>query len=94
MKLSASRLLLIAAALLLLIYVGDYISIAYRIPRGRQQFGTVEVQKVLAVPQKDRKTEFIADAPQSQTCVYALFPQFGLTPCWYLARHAQQQINY
>lgn len=87
-------MLLIAAGLLLLVYVGDYISLAYRIPRGRQQFGSVVVQKMLAVPQKDRKTEFIADAPEQQTCVYSLFPQLGLTPCWYLARHAQQQINY
>lgn len=94
MKLSLPRLLLIAAALLLLVYVGDYLSIAYRIPRGRPQFGSVEVQKLLAVPQKDRKMEFIADAPQQQTCAYSLFPQFGLAPCWYLARHAQQQVNY
>lgn len=94
MKLSASRLLLIAAGLLLLVYVCDYISIAYRIPPGRRQFGSVEVQKLLAVPQKDRKTEFIADAPEQQTCAYSLFPQLGLAPCWYLARHAQQQVNY
>jgi hypothetical protein len=94
MKLSGSRLLLIAAGLLLLAYVGDYISIAYRIPRGRQQFGSVEVQKLLAVPQKDRKTEFIAAAPEQQPCVYSLFPRFGLTPCWYLSRHSRQQVNY
>jgi hypothetical protein len=94
MKVWAPRVLLIAAGLLLLIYIGDYISIAYRIPPGRRQFGSVDVQKVLAVPQKDRKTEFIADPPQPQTCSYSLFPQLGLTPCWYLARHAQQQVNY
>lgn len=94
MKVWTPRLLLIAAGLLLLAYVADYISIAYRIPRGRQQFGSVEVQKMLAVPQKDRKTEFIADAPQQQTCVYSLFPQLGLTPCWYLQSHTQQQVNY
>jgi hypothetical protein len=94
MKVFGPRLLLIAAGLLLLLYLGDYISIVYRIPNGRQQFGSVEVQKLLAVPQKDRKTEYIADPPQSQQCVYSLFPQLGMTPCWYLARHATQQVNY
>jgi hypothetical protein len=94
MKSPVTRLLLIAAALLLLVYLGDYISIAYRIPSGREQFGSIEVQKLLAVPQKDRKTEYIADPPQAQQCVHSLFPQLGLTPCWYLARHANQQINY
>jgi hypothetical protein len=88
------RLLLIAGTLLLLVYLGDYISIAYRIPHEREQFGSVEVQKLLAVPQKNHKTEFIADPPQAQQCVNSLFPQLGLVPCWYLARHANQQVNY
>src|ERR1700722_17192433 len=78
-----SRVLLVAGALLLLLYLGDYVSIAYRIPGRREQFGSVEVQKLLAVPQKDRKTEYIADPPESQQCVNSLFPQFGLVPCWY-----------
>jgi hypothetical protein len=88
------RLLLAAGAFLLLVYLGDYISIVYRIPNGREQFGSVDVQKLLAVPQKDRKTEYIADPPQPEQCVHSLFPRLGLTPCWYLERHAVQQINY
>jgi hypothetical protein len=88
------RSLLIAGALLLLVYLGDYISIARRIPHEREQFGSVEVQKLLAVPQKNHKTEFIADPPQAQQCVHSLFPQLGLVPCWYLSRHANQQVNY
>ena len=86
--------LLIAGASLLILFLGDYISIVYRIPSGREQFGSVEVQKLLAVPQKDHKTEYIADPPQTQQCVHSLFPQLGLAPCWYLSRHANQQVNY
>ena len=94
MKLPWPRLFLIAGALLVLLYLGDYISIVYRIPNGRDQFGSVEVQKLLAVPQKDHKTQYIADPPQPQQCVHSLFPQLGLTPCWYMSRHATQQVNY
>jgi hypothetical protein len=94
MKLPWPRLFLIAGALLVLLYLGDHISIVYRIPNGREQFGSVEVQTMLAVPQKDHKTEYIADPPQPQQCVHWLFPQLGLTPCWYMSRHATQQINY
>src|ERR1700689_3032206 len=54
MKLLRPRWFLIAGGVLLLTYLGDYISIAYRIPNGREQFGSVEVQKLLAGPQKDR----------------------------------------
>lgn len=94
MKLLWLRWLIIAAVLFLLTYIVDYISLAYRIPNGRDQFGSIEVEKLLAVPQKDRKTEYIADPPEAEQCVHSLFPQFGLTPCWYLARHAMQQVNY
>ena len=94
MKRLRLRWLIIAAVLLVLAYLGDYISIAYRIPNGREQFGSVEVEKLLAVPQKDRKTEYIADPPEAKQCVHSLFPQLGLAPCWYLARHAMQQVNY
>jgi hypothetical protein len=94
MKLLAQRLLLITATVLLLVYLADSISIRYRIPNGREQFGSVEVQKLLAVPQKDHKIEYIADPPQAQQCVHSLFPQLGLPPCWYESRHATQQINY
>ena len=89
-----SRVLLVAGALLLLLYLGDYVSIVYRVPGGREQFGSVEVQKLLAVPQKNHKTEYIADPPETQQCAYSLFPQLGLLPCWYLSRHANQQVNY
>ena len=94
MRLPWARLLIIAGALLLLLYLGDYVSIVYTIPKGRQQFGSVMVQKLVAVPQKDNKTEYIADPPQAQQCVYSLFPQLGLAPCWYVSRHAIQQVNY
>ena len=94
MKRRIVRTAAIAAALLLVAYLADYASLIYRIPGGRQQFGSIQVQKLLAVPQKDRKTEFIADPPEPQQCVHSLFPQLGLEPCWYLARHATQQVNY
>jgi hypothetical protein len=94
MKRRVAQAAAIAAALLLLAYLADYASLVYRIPGGREQFGSVQVQKLLAVPQKDRKTEFIADPPEPRQCVHSLFPQLGLEPCWYLARHANQQINY
>jgi len=94
MKRVLARLLLITGAFVLLVYAGDYISIAYRIPNRREQFGSVEVQQMLAVPLKDRKTEFIANPPHQEQCVHSLFPQLGLSPCWYLSRHAMQQVNY
>jgi hypothetical protein len=94
MKLLRPLWFAIAAAVVLLAYGGDYVSLVYRIPSGRQQYGSIEVQKLLAVPMKDRKTEYMSDPPENEQCVYSLFPHLGLAPCWYLARHAMQQVNY
>ena len=87
-------MLLAAIGLLALVYFGDYLSIAYRIPSGRAQFGSVQVQTLLAIPRKDRKTEYVASPPEEQPCAYSLFPRLGLPPCWYESRHAVQQVNY
>jgi hypothetical protein len=87
------RALLILLALVLLVYGGDYISIRFRIPGQRAQFGSVHLQPYLAVPQKSGKTEFILDTPVDQTCVYSLFPQLGYQPCWYLSRHKAPRTN-
>jgi hypothetical protein len=76
-----------------LLYVGDYLSLRYRIPHGREPFGTVEVRRHYAVPLKNRQTEYMFEEPTTQVCVHSLFPHFGDPPCWYLERHRQQEIN-
>ena len=92
MKDLLGRALVICAVLFLLVYLGDYISIKFRIP-SRPQFGTVHVQPYLAVPRKDGKTEFLLENPIDQPCVYSLFPHFSVQPCWYVERHKSKRIN-
>jgi hypothetical protein len=82
--------LLILAAL----YVGDDLSIRYRIPASRQPFGTITVERYDAIPEKNGKVEFGFEPPAEQTCVHSLVPHMGYPPCWYLSRHAEQRINY
>jgi len=76
-----------------LVYVGDSVSLAYRIPRHREQFGSVMVRRAYIIPMKNGKNEYAFDPPASQECVNALFPHYGDPPCWYLRRHTRQQIN-
>ena len=75
-----------------LVYVCDYLSVRFQIPPGRAQYGSVQVNRSYAVATKDGKTQYMFDQPQSQTCVHSMFPHFGLTPCWYLQRHANQTL--
>jgi hypothetical protein len=80
-------------AAVLILYFADYLSLRFQIPNHRTQFGSVQVRRYYAVPQKDRSTEFMFEQPKPQTCVYSIFPHLGDSPCWYLNRHKSQQIN-
>jgi hypothetical protein len=80
-------------ALLVLVYAADYASVRYRIPRSRNPYGSVTVQVSYAVMKKDGKPDYYFQPPQAETCVRSLFPHLGYTPCWYLQRHANQQVN-
>jgi hypothetical protein len=74
------------------LYLGDYLSLRYRIPK-REQYGSVTVRQLYAVKLKNKQTEYMFQPPAPQECVNSLFPQFGDPPCWYLSRHTKQQIS-
>jgi hypothetical protein len=77
-------------AAVLLVYVGDSAVLRIRIPAGLE---SIPVQPYYAIPQKDGKTEFVLADPDTRTCADSLFPQLGYSPCWYVRRHLQVQIN-
>ncbi len=88
------RALLIFALLLAAIYAGDFLSARFGFPGNRAIYDSVMVTRTLQVPTKDtKKDEFFFPAPEAQTCVNALFPHFGVQPCWYLKRHAAQHVQ-
>jgi hypothetical protein len=87
------RLVAIVLLVAALAYLADYFSLRYGIPGGRPQFGTVTVQRSYAVRLKNKKTEYMFDAPREEPCVHSVFPQLGAAPCWYLERHRQQQVD-
>ena len=91
------RILPIAVLLVIvfcwLVYLGDYLSLRFRFPNHREQYGAIQVQTYYAVPLKNRQTEYMFNPPSSQTCVNSLFPHFNAPPCWYLSRHKRQRID-
>jgi hypothetical protein len=84
--------ILVVVALALIAYVVDYGVFRYRLAKNAA-YGQVTVTTYDAVLQKNGKTEFLFDPPQAETCVNALFPHAGFSPCWYLQRHPEQRIN-
>lgn len=75
------------------LYLGDCLSARFRIPHNRNPFGSVQVERYYAVRLKDNKIEYMRADPETDTCVYSIFPQLGYTPCWYLNRHKRKQID-
>ncbi len=71
----------------------DYCVFRIREATGHSAYGSVTVSHYYAVLQKSGKTSYIFDPPQSETCVHALFPHEGWSPCWYLSRHPEQRTN-
>ncbi len=85
------QVLFASLALLAFAYAADDVSVRYKLPAGRQAFGSIQVRKVYAVKRKNGSTEFLFDDPVGVTCVNSLVPHMGLSPCWYLERHTEQR---
>jgi hypothetical protein len=93
MKALSLRISGVAAVLLLFTYAGDYLSVRYKIPNGRDPFSAVTIQPYYAIHEKNGRTEFDFAQPQTQVCVRSLFPHFGYAPCWYVSRHTDKRID-
>ena len=78
-----------AVALLIIWYIGDYASLKMR----RAPTSKIQINNFYAVPQKDGKTDFEPGEPTTVTCVNSMFPHMGYSPCWWVKRHRNQQIN-
>jgi hypothetical protein len=87
------RVVKFATLALVLLYGGDYFSARYRIPGNRETLGSVQVQTLWAIKQKDGRIDYESGDTNAQTCIYSLFPQLGYTPCWYLTKHANKIIQ-
>ena len=93
----AKRALAGAILLLWLVYAADYLFLHYRVAHSKADdaFGSVVMERLYAIPQKNGATEYEFDAWQPEVntpCVHSLFPHLGLSPCWYLKRNSQKPI--
>lgn len=88
------RILIGVVAALAVLYVGDDLSARLPIPRSRNVYGKVTIERLDTIPHKNGKVEYIPEEPVNETCIHSLFPHMGYLPCWYLARKTEQRVNY
>jgi hypothetical protein len=92
------RILIVSVAALAVLFIGDYLSVRIRAmhPKPTDPFESLKTLRVLAIPEKNGKTEFEVDAQnpeQTVTCVHSLFPHMGYSPCWYVKPRLNQPIS-
>jgi hypothetical protein len=72
-----------------LIYIGDGLWARYQ-GRPTEQ---IKVDHIYATMNHFNQVEYAVGPSAMETCVDALMPHFGHTPCWYLRRHTLLQIG-
>jgi hypothetical protein len=97
-RILSKRILIGALAALALAYCGDYLFLRLRMfhPKPSDPFESIKSLRILAIPEKNGKTEYEVDAQnpeQTVTCVHSLFPHSGFSPCWYLKPRISQPIR-
>jgi len=93
MKSSLRRIAIVVLSLAAMLYIGDDLSLRYRIYKNHDAFGTVIVKPYYAIHEKNGKIEYDFAPPQAQTCARSLLPHYGFPPCWYAAQHTEKKIN-
>jgi len=74
-------------------FVSDYVWIEYRLGHmaGPDALGTVTFY--YATMLKNGRLEVFYSQPQTEVCVYALFPHAGYRPCWFAVREKVRTIG-
>ncbi|HWF38735.1 MAG TPA: hypothetical protein VG322_09465 [Candidatus Acidoferrales bacterium] len=79
---------------LALLWIGDTLYARYRMGHktATDPIDTIKVRPMYLIPRKDGRAELDFGDPETQMCVYALFPQLGYDPCWYVVRRSKKPI--
>ena len=77
------------------VYAGDAAMLYFRMAGNAagtgSAFGTVTFY--YAADLKNQKYEVFTGTPQQETCVHAIFPHYGYSPCWYSSRRTIRTVS-
>jgi hypothetical protein len=93
--LAALKVIVLAfLASLVLVYIGDYLFVRFRMTRNLSgdPFESRMIERAYGIPHKNGSAEIVTDPPESETCVHSIFPHMGYEPCWYLNRNSKNII--
>ena len=88
----ALRALAVLLAVTAVVYCVDYVVFRVKMARGTG-VEMVTIERIYAIPEKNKRTEYTDAGSVDMQCVHTLFPHMGYGPCWYVKKHTLQQIN-
>ena len=74
------------------VYLSDYVWIEYRLSHATSPEALGTVTFYYATLLKNGRLNIFYNQPQTEVCVYALFPHAGYRPCWYAVREKVRTI--
>jgi hypothetical protein len=85
----------LAVVLLLaaIVWTADWLLLRRKVAQTQDAFGEVKVHRRYAIHLKNKQIEQRSEKPKMEECVHSMFPHYNETPCWYLAKHADQLID-
>jgi hypothetical protein len=89
MKRLWGRILQVLLAILVVLYIGDWIVLRMRTGGS----SSVQVDQFLKTPLKGQKEEFDYMGTVAQPCVSSLFPHRSESPCWWVEQHKTQWLS-
>jgi len=88
----AARCLLALLVLVAAAYCVEDLMVRYRVSHKQAASLFSEVPVYQAGEVKGGRVEYYFDQPRTETCLHTVFPHLGVAPCWYVTRHALQQV--
>ena len=92
MKKATQTVLLTIVLLFACLYAGDYAVLRVRMARNTA-YDSVNVREYYVIQEKNNRVEYVFKSAQDESCGRSIFGHAGLTPCWYLRKHPEQQVN-
>lgn len=87
-----NRAVLIVAAALVVLYLGDYALLRHKMSNPDQTVAFGTITSFYGTATKGGKMEIFTDQPQTETCVHSLFPHAGYRACWYINKGGVKQF--
>lgn len=87
-----NRAVLIVAAALVVLYLGDYALLRHKMSNPDQTVAFGTITSFYGTATKGGKMEIFTDQPQTETCVHSLFPHAGYRACWYISKGGVKQF--